>query len=214
MKCPPVSLIFLKRSLVFPILLFSSISLHCSLKKAFLSLLAILWNSAFSWVSSLSPLPFVFLLSSAICKVCLDSHFVFLHFFFFEMVLVTAPCTVLQTSVVVLQVLCVPGLILWICLSPPWRKGFDLGHTWMAQFFPGGSDGRELICNPGDHDASLVKKISWWREWQPSLVFLAGELHGQRSLAGYSPWAHKESEQLTLSLNSLMVFPTSWSCMQ
>ena len=36
--------------LVFPILLLSSISLHCSLKKAFLSLLAILWNSAFSWV--------------------------------------------------------------------------------------------------------------------------------------------------------------------
>ena len=41
---PLVSLIFLKRSLVFPILLLSSISLHWSLKKAFLSLLAILWN--------------------------------------------------------------------------------------------------------------------------------------------------------------------------
>ena len=44
-----VSLIFLKRSLVFPILLFSSISLHWSLRKSFLSLLAILWNSAFKW---------------------------------------------------------------------------------------------------------------------------------------------------------------------
>ena len=40
---PMVSLIFLKRSLVFPILLFSSISLHCSLRKAFLSHLAIYW---------------------------------------------------------------------------------------------------------------------------------------------------------------------------
>ena len=39
---PLVSLIFLKRSLVFPILLFSSISLYASLRKAFLSLLAIL----------------------------------------------------------------------------------------------------------------------------------------------------------------------------
>ena len=39
---PLVSLIFLKRSLVFPILLFSSISLHWSLKKAFLSLLLFL----------------------------------------------------------------------------------------------------------------------------------------------------------------------------
>ena len=40
----------LKRSLVFPILLFSSVSLHCSLKKDFLFLLSILWNSAFNWV--------------------------------------------------------------------------------------------------------------------------------------------------------------------
>ena len=46
---PLVSLIFLKRSLVLPILLFSSISLHWSLRKAFLSLLAILWNSEFKW---------------------------------------------------------------------------------------------------------------------------------------------------------------------
>jgi len=47
-----VSLIFLKRSLVFPILLFSSISLHCSVRKAFISLLAILWDLlsfAFRW---------------------------------------------------------------------------------------------------------------------------------------------------------------------
>ena len=44
--------------LVFPILLFSCIGLPCSLRKAFLSLLAILWNSAFRWVYlSFSPLP-------------------------------------------------------------------------------------------------------------------------------------------------------------
>ena len=40
-------LIHIHNSLVFHILLFSSISLHCLFKKAFLSLLAILWNSAF-----------------------------------------------------------------------------------------------------------------------------------------------------------------------
>ena len=43
-----VSLIFLKRSLIFPVLLFFSISLQWSLRKAFLSLLAVLWNSAVS----------------------------------------------------------------------------------------------------------------------------------------------------------------------
>ena len=39
------------------------------------------------------------------------------------------------------------------------------------------------------------------REWLPSPVFLPGEFHGHRSLAGYSPWACKESnttERLTL----------------
>ena len=60
---PLVSLILLKRSLVFPVLLFSSISLLWSLKKAFLSLLAILWNSAFKCLYlSFSPLLFPSLL--------------------------------------------------------------------------------------------------------------------------------------------------------
>ena len=64
---PLVSLIFLKRSLVFPILLFSSISLHWSPRKAFLSLLAILWNSAFEWeYLSFYPLPFASLLFSSL----------------------------------------------------------------------------------------------------------------------------------------------------
>ena len=48
---PLVSLIFLKRSIIFPILLFSCISLHWSLRKALLPLLASLWNSAFKWES-------------------------------------------------------------------------------------------------------------------------------------------------------------------
>ena len=43
----PLFGIGMKIDLVYWFLLFSSISLHCSLKKAFLFLLAILWNSAF-----------------------------------------------------------------------------------------------------------------------------------------------------------------------
>ena len=58
-----LGIINLKRFLVFPILSFSSISLHCLLRKSFLFLLAILWNSAFRWVYlSLSLLPFSSLL--------------------------------------------------------------------------------------------------------------------------------------------------------
>ena len=50
---------------------------------------------------------------------------------------------------------------------------------------------------------SLVGKISWRRGWQPTPVFSPGKSHRRRSLAGYCPWDHKESdttEQLTLSL--------------
>ena len=39
-----------------------------------------------------------------------------------------------------------------------------------------------------------VGKIPWRREWQSASVFLPGEVHGQRSLVGYSPWGHKESD--------------------
>ena len=80
---PLASLIFLKASLVFLILLLSSISLHWSLKKPFFSLLAILWNSAFKWIYlSFSPLFFTSLLFPAICKASSDSHFAFFAFLF------------------------------------------------------------------------------------------------------------------------------------
>ena len=39
-----------------------------------------------------------------------------------------------------------------------------------------------------------VGKIPWRRKWQPIPVFLPGKSHGWRSLAGYSPWDHKESD--------------------
>ena len=75
------------------------LSLHWSLRKAFLSLLAILWNSAFKWVYlSFSPLLFTSLLFSAICKASSDSHFAFLHLFFL-MVLIPVSCTMSRTSV-------------------------------------------------------------------------------------------------------------------
>jgi len=97
---PLVSLIFLKRSLVFPILLFSSISLHWSLRRAFLSLFALLWSSAFKWVYlSFSALPLTSLLFSAICKASSDNYFAFLNCFFLGMVLIAASCTMSWTSV-------------------------------------------------------------------------------------------------------------------
>ena len=107
-----VSLIFLKRSLVFPILLFFSISLHWSLRKAFLSLLAILWNSAFRCLYlSFSPLLFASLLFTAICKASADSHFAFLHFFFLGMILIPSPVQCHKSPPIVHQALCLSYLV-------------------------------------------------------------------------------------------------------
>ena len=39
-----------------------------------------------------------------------------------------------------------------------------------------------------------VGKIPWTRKWQSTLVFLPGKFHVQRSLAGYGPQGHKESD--------------------
>ena len=40
---------------------------------------------------------------------------------------------------------------------------------------------------------SWVKKIPRRKEWQPIPILLPREFHGQKSLAGYSPWGCKES---------------------
>ena len=39
----------------------------------------------------------------------------------------------------------------------------------------------------------------WRREWLPTPIFLPGELHGQRSLVGYSLWGHKESDMMEVT---------------
>jgi len=52
-----------------------------------------------------------------------------------------------------------------------------------------------------------VGKIPWRKGWLATPVILFGRFHGQRSLAGYSPWGHKEpdmTEQLTLSVSLLI----------
>ena len=58
---------------------------------------------------------------------------------------------------------------------------------YLMRDFPGGSDGKNLSAMEETQLQSQVGKIPWSREWKPPPVFLPGELHGQRSLAGYSP---------------------------
>ena len=126
---PFVSLVFLKRSLVFPILLFSSISLHWSLRKGFLSLLAILWNCIQMGISFLFSFAFHFPSFTAVCKASSDSHFVFLHFFFLGMVLITVSCTMSGTSVHSSSgILSVRYIPLSLFLTSP-----DTWHNWRQE---------------------------------------------------------------------------------
>ena len=55
---------------------------------------------------------------------------------------------------------------------------------------------RRLRFNP------QVRKIRWRRNWQPTPVFLLGKSHGQRSLAGYSPQGHIESDMTEVTQNT------------
>ena len=77
--------------------------------------------------------------------------------------------------------------------SPPVYK-----HLCRKWGFPGGSVGKEFTCNAGNvgrHKFNpQVRMIPWRRAWQPTPVFLPGESHGQRILAGYSPLGCKESD--------------------
>ena len=128
---PLVALIFLKRSLVFPILLFSSISLHWSLRKAFYSLLAHLWNSTFRWIYlSFSPLPLASLLFTAFVRPPQTAILLFCISFSWGWSWSLPPVQCHKLPSIALQA----HLILWIYLSLPLYncKGFDLGHTWMV----------------------------------------------------------------------------------
>ena len=52
---------------------------------------------------------------------------------------------------------------------------------------------------------SLFTFMHWRRKWQPTPVFFPGESHGQRSLAGCSPWGRKKldtTERLTIHFHS------------
>ena len=75
--------------------------------------------------------------------------------------------------------------------------------------FPSGTSGKESTCQCKrckrlGFDLWVVK-IPWRRKWQPTLVFLPGTFHGQKSLEGYTPRGHKRQQQQTKSDNRLSV---------
>ena len=64
--------------------------------------------------------------------------------------------------------------------------------------YPGGAGSKETSCQcrrlKRHGFDPWVRKIPWMRARPLTLVFLPGGSHGQRSLAGCSPWGCKESD--------------------
>ena len=113
--------------------------LHSSLRKAFLCLLAILWNSALKWVYfSFSHLPFTSLLSQLFVKPPQTTILPFCISFSWGWSWSMPPVQCHEPPSIVLQALCLSDLIPWIYLSLPLYncKGFDLGLPEWSSCFP------------------------------------------------------------------------------
>ena len=77
-------------------------------------------------------------------------------------------------------------LILSICMGLP---------QWLS--------GKESACNAGDPGSIPGQEDPLEGAWQPTLLFLPGEFHGQRSLVGYGPCGCKESDTTEVTENAL-----------
>ena len=68
----------------------------------------------------------------------------------------------------------------------------EFGASRVAQLVKNLPEVQEAGFNP------WVGKLPWRRAQQPTPVFLPREFHGQRSLMGYSPWGHRESDTVMI----------------
>ena len=92
-----------------------------------------------------------------------------------------------------------------VYLPTPRRAGSQV-NIWVQLYPTSASLMAQTVKNLPSMQETQVRspgwKNPWRRECQPTPVFLPGEFHGQRSLAGYSPWGPKEFDMtkwLTLS---------------
>ena len=88
------------------------------------------------------------------------------------------------------------------------HKGSPRILDWVAYPFSSGSSQPRkrtgVSCTPGGfftnwaiRDPGSIPGLGRYpgeRNWQSTPIFLPGKFHGQRSLMGYSPWGHKESD--------------------
>ena len=103
---------------------------------------------------------------------------------------------------------CVQSLRCVQLFATPWTiahqallsMGFSRQEYWSGLPFPPPRifSIQDRTVSPGFHvlaGGSLPLSHLRSRKWQPTPVFLLIKVHGQRSLMGYSPWSHKESDR-------------------
>ena len=77
-------------------------------------------------------------------------------------------------------------------------EGLNWSQPCTSQGFQGCTSGKDLACQCRRHERCefdpWVRKIPWRRKWQPTPVFLPGESHGPRSLAG-TQWDMTEATE-------------------
>ena len=98
----------------------------------------------------------------------------------------------------------------------PWSEAIPTVVSLVCTFvsFPGSSGGKIYICNAGDLASIPGSGRSLWRrEWLRTPVFLPGESHGQRSLAGYSLCSCRESDTDWVTKHARMVCIFSFMCL-
>ena len=93
-------------------------------------------------------------------------------------------------------------LILFYSLAP-WHISWNQSNYYTCCNInyilnPGASLVAQMVKNLPAMWETQIRSLGWedpWRrQWQPAPIFVPGEFHGQRSLAGYSPWGRKESD--------------------
>ena len=75
--------------------------------------------------------------------------------------------------------------------------------SWLG--LPWWHSGNESACQ------CRIGTIPWSRKWLPTPGCMSGMLPGQRSLAGYSSWGHKESDMTAWLSTPTLFMSVSWS---
>ena len=93
------------------------------------------------------------------------------------------------------------------------RDPKPIGHVQTCTEHPWQLSGKEPTCQCRRHGFNpWVEMMPLRKKWQLTAGVLPGKSHGQKSLAGYSPWSRKQSDtpkRLALSLSLSHLFEIS-----